>query len=109
MEGHTIEDQAAQVSCIYGRAQNETLSLIQSQPTEAIDTAVCKWMSAALLAEYLQLYNDKNALDYSRNTLVVKANLREQFRFRTLTSVMSWDSTGTRLRCGFGSIRTQWW
>ena len=60
MEGHTIENLAAQVSRIYERAQNETLSLIQSHPIEAIATPVREWMSAMQLAEYWQLYNDKD-------------------------------------------------
>jgi hypothetical protein len=58
--GHTTEELAAQVARIYERAQNETLALIQSQPTEKIVAPVREWMSATQLAEYWQLYNDKN-------------------------------------------------
>ena len=54
------EELMTQVSRIYERAQNETLALIQSRPAEKIDTPVREWMSATQLAEYWQLYNDKN-------------------------------------------------
>ncbi len=54
------EELVTQVSRIYERAQNETLALIQSRPAEKIDTPVREWMSATQLAEYWQLYNDKN-------------------------------------------------
>lgn len=60
MNGQTINELAEQVSRIYERAQNETLALIQSQPTEATPRPALEWMSAAQLAEYWQLYNDKN-------------------------------------------------
>src|SRR2546427_6666111 len=58
--GHTTEELAAQVARIYERAQNETLALIQSRPEEKIVAPVRDWMSATQLAEYWQLYNDKN-------------------------------------------------
>jgi hypothetical protein len=54
------EELMTQVSRIYERAQNETLALIQSRPAEKTDTPVREWMSATQLAEYWQLYNDKN-------------------------------------------------
>ena len=54
------EELVTQVSRIYERAQNETLALIQSRPTEKIVIPVREWMSATQLAEYWQLYNDKN-------------------------------------------------
>lgn len=54
------EELMTQVSRIYERAQNETLALIQSRPAEKIDTPVREWMSATQLAEYWQLYNDRN-------------------------------------------------
>ncbi len=56
----TEEDLAAQVVRINQRAQNETLALIQSQPTEKIVAPARESMSATQLAEYWQLYNDKN-------------------------------------------------
>lgn len=49
-----------QVSRIYERAQNETLALIQSRSPEKIVIPVKEWMSATQLAEYWQLYNDRN-------------------------------------------------
>jgi hypothetical protein len=57
---HTPEELAAQLARIYERAQNETLALIQSRPTEKIVTPVREWMSANQLAEYWQLLNDKS-------------------------------------------------
>jgi hypothetical protein len=54
------EELMTQVSRIYERAQNETLALIQSRPAEKIVVPVREWMSATQLAEYWQLYNDKN-------------------------------------------------
>jgi len=54
------EELVTQVSRIYERAQNETLALLQSRPPEKIVIPVREWMSATQLAEYWQLYNDKN-------------------------------------------------
>ncbi|MGH9931735.1 MAG: hypothetical protein ACREA9_21245 [Pyrinomonadaceae bacterium] len=54
------EELVTQVSRIYERARNETLELIQSRPAEKIVIPVREWMSAIQLAEYWQLYNDKN-------------------------------------------------
>ena len=55
---HITEELALQVSRIYERAQHETLALLQSRPTQVVP--VREWMSATQLAEYWQLYNDKN-------------------------------------------------
>jgi hypothetical protein len=60
MDGHRINELAAQVSRIYERAQDETLALIQSQPSGETLAPAREWMSATQLAEYWQLYNDKN-------------------------------------------------
>jgi len=49
-----------QVTRIYERAQHETLALLQSRPTQKVVVPVREWMSATQLAEYWQLYNDKN-------------------------------------------------
>ena len=57
---HNSEELALQVARIYERAQIETLALLQSRPPEKIIAPVGEWMSAAQLAEYWQLYNDKN-------------------------------------------------
>lgn len=58
--GFTIKELAEQVARIYERAQSETVALIQSRPADKIATPVREWMSATQLAEYWQLYNDKN-------------------------------------------------
>ena len=58
--GHTIKELAAGVARIYERAQSETLELIQARHAEKINTPSREWMSAIQLAEYWQLYNDKN-------------------------------------------------
>jgi len=57
---HTTEELSAQLARIYERAQNETLALLQSRPPEKIIAPMREWMSATQLAEYWQLYNDKN-------------------------------------------------
>ena len=57
---HNSEELALQVARIYERAQKETLALLQPRPPEKIIAAVREWMSATQLAEYWQLYNDKN-------------------------------------------------
>jgi hypothetical protein len=56
------EELLTEVSRIYERARNETMMLFKSQPLEkAISPSpVREWMSATQLAEYWQLYNDKN-------------------------------------------------
>jgi hypothetical protein len=51
---------AAELNRIYERAQEETLALLQSRPTEQTISPVREWMNATQLAEYWQLYNDKN-------------------------------------------------
>jgi hypothetical protein len=49
-----------EVNRIYERAQHETLALLQARPTKKVVVPVREWMSATQLAEYWQLYNDKN-------------------------------------------------
>lgn len=51
---------AEEVVRIYQRAQTETLALIQSRTAAMVDATAREWMSAIQLAEYWQLYNDKN-------------------------------------------------
>ena len=58
--GHTTKELAAEVTRIHERAQSETLELIQARHAEKIDIPSREWMSAIQLAEYWQLYNDKN-------------------------------------------------
>jgi len=55
-----VERLAAELNRIYERAQEETLALLQSRPTEQVVSPVREWMNATQLAEYWQLYNDKN-------------------------------------------------
>ena len=57
---HVYHELVAEVTRIYQRAQDETLALLQSQPTEKAVPESREWMSATQLAEYWQLYNDKN-------------------------------------------------
>ena len=57
---HNLERLAAELNRIYERAQEETLALLQSRPTEQAISTVREWMNATQLAEYWQLYNDKN-------------------------------------------------
>jgi hypothetical protein len=57
---HDVERLAAELNRIYERAQEETLALLQSRPTEQDISSVREWMNATQLAEYWQLYNDKN-------------------------------------------------
>jgi hypothetical protein len=55
-----LERLAAELNRIYERAQEETLALLQSGPTEQVFLTTREWMNATQLAEYWQLYNDKN-------------------------------------------------
>src|SRR5436190_14691016 len=57
---HNLERLAAELNRIYERAQAETLALLQSRPMEQVVSPVREWMNATQLAEYWQLYNDKN-------------------------------------------------
>ena len=55
-----LERLAAELNRIYERAQEETIALLQSRPMEQLTLPVREWMNATQLAEYWQLYNDKN-------------------------------------------------
>ena len=57
---HVYEELAAHLTRICQRAQNEMLALLQSRPSEKVISELREWMSATQLAEYWQLYNDKN-------------------------------------------------
>jgi hypothetical protein len=57
---YNLETLAAELNRIYERAQEETLALLRSRPTEHEMSPVGEWMNAPQLAEYWQLYNDKN-------------------------------------------------
>ena len=57
---HNLERLAAELNRIYERAQEETLALLQSRPTEQVISPLREWMNVTQLAEYWQLYNDKN-------------------------------------------------
>ena len=54
------EELVAQVERIYERAKSDTLRLLESRPSEKSSVATPDWMSTMQLAEYWQLYNDKN-------------------------------------------------
>ena len=55
------DDLLDQVSRIYERARVEVLTLLRSyEPAEYSVLPPREWMSATQLAEYWQLYNDKN-------------------------------------------------
>ena len=57
---HITEELALRVRRIYERGLHETLALLQARHTEKVVVPVPEWMSAIQLAEYWQLYNDKN-------------------------------------------------
>ena len=57
---NNLEVLAAQLNRIHERAQEETLALLKSRPLEQLTAPVREWMNASQLAEYWQLYNDKN-------------------------------------------------
>jgi hypothetical protein len=59
-DDHRIREVAIGLTRIYERAQEETLALLKSQPARQVIAPVREWMSATQLAEYWQLYNDKN-------------------------------------------------
>lgn len=54
------EELATQIARICERAQDEVLALLQSLPVESAAPPLRDWMSAIQLAEYWQMYNDKN-------------------------------------------------
>lgn len=54
------EELVTQLVRIYERAKDETLALLQSAPATETSAKTQEWMSAIQLAEYWQLYNDKN-------------------------------------------------
>jgi hypothetical protein len=51
---------AEEVASIYDRARNQTLVLLKSQPEQNVIAPPREWMTATQLAEYWQLYNDRN-------------------------------------------------
>ena len=59
-DDHRTKELAIELARIYERAQEETLALLESQPVQQAIPTVPEWMSATQLAEYWQLYNDKN-------------------------------------------------
>ena len=60
IDGDTTDELAAELNQIYQRAQRETLALFKSRATETVIVPAQEWMTATQLAEYWQLYNDKN-------------------------------------------------
>jgi len=59
-DDHRTREVAIELARIYKRAQEQTLALLESQPAHRDIAPVREWMSATQLAEYWQLYNDKN-------------------------------------------------
>jgi len=54
------DELADRVARICERTRSEVLELLQSQPAEKAVVLLPDWMSAVQLAQYWQLYNDKN-------------------------------------------------
>jgi len=54
------EELVTQVERIYERAKHETLRLLESRPSQPSPVAAPDWMGPTQLAEYWQLYNDKD-------------------------------------------------
>ena len=57
---YIADELAERVARICERTRSEVLELLQSQPAEKAVVPVPDWMSAVQLAQYWQLYNDKN-------------------------------------------------
>jgi hypothetical protein len=60
LDNYTDGEVAKQIVRIYEQAQNETLKLLHSKAVKEVVSPVRDWMTANQLAEYWQLYNDKN-------------------------------------------------
>ena len=58
--GYIADELADRVARICERTLSEVLELLQSQPAEKAVVLMPDWMSAVQLAQYWQLYNDKN-------------------------------------------------
>jgi hypothetical protein len=58
--GYIADELADRVARICERTRSEVLELLQSQPAEKAVVLMPDWMSAVQLAQYWQLYNDKN-------------------------------------------------
>lgn len=58
--GYIADELAVRVARICERTRSEVLELLQSQPAEKAVVLMPDWMSAVQLAQYWQLYNDKN-------------------------------------------------
>jgi len=57
---YVADELADRVARICERTRSEVLELLQSQPAEKAVVLMPDWMSAVQLAQYWQLYNDKN-------------------------------------------------
>jgi len=58
--GYIADELAERVARICERTRSEVLELLQSQPFEKAVVLMPDWMSAVQLAQYWQLYNEKN-------------------------------------------------
>ncbi len=57
---YIADELADRVARICERTRSEVLELLQSQPAEKAVVLMPDWMSTVQLAQYWQLYNDKN-------------------------------------------------
>jgi len=57
---YIADELADRVARICERTRSEVLELLQSQPAEKAVVLMPEWMSAVQLAQYWQLFNDKN-------------------------------------------------
>src|ERR1700674_5328231 len=58
--GSMTDELADRVARICERAQSEMVELLRSRPSQKAAESPPQWMTAIQLAEYWQLYNDKN-------------------------------------------------
>jgi hypothetical protein len=107
MKGHTIDEVAAQVARIYERARNETLGLIRSRQPRASCHIAARMDERLQLAEYSQLYNDKN--EPTTAGIVVKANHvgHSPLPHAYMGHLLLFNRH--EVTYGFGSVRTQGW
>src|ERR1051326_6119697 len=84
-DDHYAKELAIELARIYERAQEESLALLESQPVQPVLPPVREWMSATQLAEYWQLYNDKNE---PTTAGILKWSRRPQAQFPLPTAYM---------------------
>lgn len=115
---YIADELADRVARICERTRSEVLELLQSQPAEKAVVLMPDWMSAVQLAQYWQLYNDKNEPttagilkwskraagneNYDRASLPPLVFFRSSFSTRTFTAswVFDGDSAATPIPYG---------